>query len=140
MKTDSLAHLENRLREKVPTASPRPGFETRIQAMAREPYVPEKKSLARRIALPALAILAIGIVISPKNKPTESPTVTQPVPVEAPAKETTMARIEEPVQKEIEGLKKDAKWTMSLFKKALPSISLKKLEKDKNDPDQSPDR
>lgn len=135
MKTNPLAHLEERLREKIATETPRPGFETRIQAMAREPYVPEKRSLFRRLAVPALALLAIGIVISPKDQKTsDQPVVTQPDPVEAPIEETTMTKIEEPVQKEIKGLKNDAQWTMSLFKKALPSIPIEKKqgqEKDK---------
>ena len=119
MNTDT---LENRLRVKITTETPRPGFETRIQAMAREPYVPEKKSLTRRIAMPALAILAIGIVISPKEKPAEPPVADKADPIEPPVEESAMTKIEEPVKREIEGLRNDAKWTMSLLKKALPSI------------------
>lgn len=130
MKTNSLTHLETRLREKIATETPRPGFETRIQAMAREPFVPEKKSLTRRFALPALAVLAIGIVISPKDEEkTETPIASQPDPIEPPLEETAITKIEKPVQKEIEGLKNDAKWTMSLFKKALPSIPASKEKK-----------
>ena len=123
--------LEDRLRVKITTASPRPGFETRIQAMAREPYVPEKKSLTRRIAMPALAILAIGVALSPKDKPKNKPIVVTPDPIVEPTGETALTKIEEPVQREIQGLKNDAKWTMGLFKKALPSIPVgKKTEEE----------
>ncbi|MFT6863052.1 MAG: hypothetical protein ACJAVK_001613 [Akkermansiaceae bacterium] len=121
--------FENRLRVQIKTAIPRPGFETRIQAMAREPYAPEKKSLVRRFVVPALAVLAIAIVVSPKDKPAEPAIVAKPEPLKRPIEETVMTKIEEPVQKEIEGLKNDAKWTLSLFKKALPSIPVGKKEK-----------
>ncbi len=120
--------LEQRLREKIATGTPRPGFETRIQAMAREPHVPEKKSLMRRLAVPALAVVAIGAVLNPGDKTKPAPVVTTPAPVIEPVEEPAMAAIEEPVQKEIEGLKNDAKWTMSLFQKALPSLPVKKKE------------
>jgi len=120
--------FENRLRVKITTTIPRPGFETRIQAMAREPHIPEKKSLTRRLAVPALAVLAIAIIVSPKDQPAEPAVADQTEPIEPPVEESTMTKIEEPVQKEIEGLKNDAKWTLSLFKKALPSISVEKKE------------
>lgn len=120
--------LELRLREKFTTETPRPGFETRIQAMAREPYVPEKKSLTRRFALPALAILAIGAVLNSKKEPTQQPLVVTPPPITEPAEETSLSKIEEPMQREIQGLKNDAAWTMGLFQKALPSISVEKKD------------
>ena len=72
--------LEPRLREKITTEIPRPGFETRIQAMAREPFIPDEKGLTRRFALPALAVLAIGVVLSPKDEPTQQPLVVTPAP------------------------------------------------------------
>lgn len=123
--------LEQRLREKFATETPRPGFETRIQAMAREPYVPEKKSLMRRVAVPALAVVAIGAVLNPKDKSPQQPIAATPAPVIEPIEEPAMAAIEEPVQREIQGLKNDAKWTMGLFQKALPSLPVKKDEGDK---------
>lgn len=125
--------LEQRLREKIPTETPRPGFETRIQAMAREPYVPEKKSLARRLAVPALAVIAIGAVLNPGGKSKPAPVAATPDPVVEPVEEPAMTAIEEPVQREIQGLKNDAKWTMGLFQKALPSLPVKKEEEKKQE-------
>ncbi len=127
MKTNS---LEQRLREKIPTETPRPGFETRIQAMAREPHVPEKKPLLRRLAVPALALIAIAAVFSPKGKTPKQNVVVTPTPVEELTEDSALTKIEQPVQREIQGLKNDAKWTMGLFQKALPSISVKKKEKE----------
>ena len=43
--------LENRLREKIVTDPPRPGFETRVQAMARERFAPERKLFIHRYAM-----------------------------------------------------------------------------------------
>ncbi len=123
MTTDA---LEQHLRVKIATGTPRPGFETRIQAMAREPYLPEKKNLIRRFAVPALAVIVIGVVLGPKDKPAKTAVVVSPEPVIESTEKTALAKIEKPVQREIQGLKNDAKWTMGLFQKALPSISIGK--------------
>lgn len=121
--------LENRLREEIVTETPRPGFETRIQAMARERLVPEKKTLIRRFAIPVMAIIAIFVIIAPKEKPT-SPTFAK-TPQTANFPEKTIVEItgEAPIQREIQGLKNDAQRAMNLFKKALPSIPVRKREK-----------
>jgi hypothetical protein len=118
--------LENRLREKIVTETPRPGFETRIQAMAREPFSPEKKGFIRRFAVPAMAVLAIVVVISPKDKPDGQPVAKAPAPVRNTDEQVAGITEEAPVQREIRGLKNDAKRTVSLFQKALPSIPVSK--------------
>lgn len=122
--------LENRLREKIVTEAPRPGFETRIQAMAREPYTPEKKGLIRRFAVPVMAVLAILIVIAPKNR-TPKPAVTEgPEQQDKPIEKVAEVQTPAPVEREIQGLKNDAKWTMSLFQKALPSLPVQKKKEE----------
>lgn len=112
--------LEQRLREKLPAVTPRPGFEPRIQALAREPYEPKRSSLLVRFALPAVALVALLLVFAPKDKPTQAPKVVE---VSAPdTGSTALAVLKAPVTREYEGIKKDAQWTMSLFSSAIPSI------------------
>lgn len=122
----NIQDLENRLREKIVTEIPRPGFETRIQAMTREPFAPEKKGFFRRFVVPAMAVLAIFVVIAPKEKPAGEVVAQTPDPVELKEEAITATRGEAPVQREIQGLKNDARRTMSLFQKALPSIPVRK--------------
>ncbi len=122
--------LENRLREKIVTETPRPGFETRIQAMAREPFTPEKKGFIRRFTVPAMAVFAIFIVIAPKDKPAGPAISKTPAPVEATEGSVTGATEQAPVQREIQGLKNDAARTMSLFQKALPSLPTRKKQEE----------
>ncbi|MGB0143316.1 MAG: hypothetical protein ACPGJR_07465 [Akkermansiaceae bacterium] len=116
-------YLEQRLREKLPAISPRPGFETRIQALAREPHEPKRKSLFTKLALPAVALVVLVLVLAPREDPAPAPTVveqTTPEPEPSP-----IAALKEPVTREYEGLKKDAQWTLGLFRSALPSVPVK---------------
>lgn len=116
--------LENRLREKVASVPPRPGFETRIQAMARESHAPRKRPLLVRLALPALALFVLAVLFSPKKKPTMNPNVAA-----SPSTTKSPDKFQEPVAREYQGLKNDAQWTMSLFRNSLPSIPISKKEK-----------
>jgi len=113
--------LEKRLREKLPAIPPRPGFETRLQAMAREPSLSKKSGLLRHLALPALALVVITFIFATREKPQ----ATSPVVKQSPAN-TTPAGLEEPVSREYRGLKNDAQWTMSLFRNTLPSMPVSK--------------
>jgi hypothetical protein len=122
--------LETRLREKIVTETPRPGFETRIQAMAREPFAPEKKGFIRRFAVPAMAVLAIFVVIAPGDKPSGQAVTVAPIAVEPTNVAITESINEAPVQREIRGLKNDARRTMSLFQKALPSFPIRKKQQE----------
>ncbi|MDA7865826.1 hypothetical protein OAE72_01835 [Akkermansiaceae bacterium] len=122
--------LETRLREKIVTETPRPGFETRIQAMAREPFAPEKKGFIRRFAVPAMAVLAIFVVIAPGGKPSGEAVSVAPIAVEPTNVAITESINEAPVQREIRGLKNDARRTMSLFQKALPSFPISKKQQE----------
>lgn len=119
--------LDQRLREKLPAVSPRPGFETRLQALAREPDQPKKASLRARLALPALAlvILALIFVPTPNKQPASAPSLVDSNPNPAPR-----PKIEGPVSREYEGLKNDARWTLSLVRSTVPSIpvSMKKSQ------------
>lgn len=123
--------LENRLREKIVTESPRPGFETRIQTIAREPRSQEKKSFIRRFAAPAMAVLAIFVIIAPKDNPaSQTIAIANEVP-ELTEEAVAVSSKVVSVQHEIQGLKNDAQRTMSLFKKALPSIPTRKKQAQK---------
>ena len=122
--------LESRLREKIVTETPRPGFETRIQAMAREPFTPEKKGIIRRFAVPVMAVLAILAVISPKDQAAKSAVAEGDEDPDTTTEEVADTQAPAPVAREIQGLKNDAKWTMSLFQKALPSIPVQKENKE----------
>lgn len=117
--------LEQRLREKLPTATPRPGFETRVQALAREPHEPKGMPLLAKLVLPAAALVAVIVVLVPKEKPVPTPTtVVETTPDPEPS---AIAALSEPMTREYEGLKKDAEWTMSLFRSALPSVPAKRI-------------
>jgi hypothetical protein len=111
--------LEQRLREKLPAATPRPGFETRLQALAREPYESKRKPGLARLVLPAMALVALSLILLPKDPTSSGPTVVAPPPEPAPS---PIAALKEPVTREYEGLKKDAEWTLALFRSALPSV------------------
>jgi len=111
--------LEQRLREKLPAPAPRPGFETRIQAMAREPSLRKKSGLLRLLALPALALIVAALILLPRDEPAPQAVVEVPDTPPAP-----VVRLEEPVSREYQGLKNDAQWTLSLFRNTLPSIPL----------------
>lgn len=117
-------YLEQRLREKLPAISPRPGFETRIQALAREPHEPKRNSLFSRLALPTVALVALVLVLAPKEDPAPASTVVEKTTPE-PEPSTAIAALKEPVTREYEGLKKDAQWTLGLFRSALPSVPVK---------------
>ena len=120
--------LENRLREKIVTETPRPGFETRIQAMAREPFATERTEFFRRFAVPAMALFTIFIVISPKENPDGQPVTKAPDPVKNTDEQAAWIAEEALVQREIRGLKNDAKRTVSLFQNALPSLPTRKKQ------------
>lgn len=121
--------LEQRLREKLPTATPRPGFETRLQALAREPRQPAGKRWLSHLVLPALVLpaLALLVVISAiapkKDHPTAAPDIAT-----TPQSPAPVVKIEEPVTREYEGLKNDARWTMSLVRSTFPSIPAKPVK------------
>ena len=122
--------LETRLREKIVTETPRPGFEKRIQAMAREPFAPEKTGFIRRFAVPAMAVLSIFVVIAPGRKPPGQAITVGPRVVDPTNVAITESINEAPVQREIQGLKNDARRTMSLFQKALPSFTIRKKQQE----------
>jgi hypothetical protein len=73
-----------------------------------------------------MAVLAIVVVISPKDKPDGQPVAKAPAPVRNTDEQVAGITEEAPVQREIRGLKNDAKRTVSLFQKALPSIPVSK--------------
>ena len=115
--------LEQRLQEKLPANLPSPGFETRIQALAREPYEIKRKPFLAKLALPAVALVALVLVFAPKDDPTPAPVIfdqSTPNPKTPP-----IVALEEPLTREYEGLKKDAEWTLGLFRSALPTIPVK---------------
>lgn len=120
--------LEPLLRAQVETAVPRPGFETRIQALSREPFE-EKKKRRTWVAIPAMAAIALGLIISrPEDKP--APAVADVVEPIAPETEDSLSFIEDtPVHREIEAVKSDAEKTMSFLERSLPSLSLTKKKK-----------
>ncbi|YCM43809.1 hypothetical protein V2O64_21100 [Verrucomicrobiaceae bacterium 227] len=121
MNTESLEKL---LREKVATESPRPGFETRIQAMAREPRVMENHRSYRGLAGLGLSLAALALVISlPEQPKPSSPALVEiaPAPVETKIA-IAETKVETPVQKEIEGMKSDARRAFDFLSGTVPSM------------------
>ena len=125
--------LESLLRAPVEAAIPRPGFETRIQALSREPFKAKKKSRSW-IAIPAFAAITLGLVLSrPNDKP--APAVVAPAIVVAPApvveeKDEPLGFIEDTaLYREIVAVKSAAEKTMSFLSRSLPSLSLTKKKK-----------
>ena len=126
--------LESFLRAPVEAAIPRPGFETRIQALSREPFKARKKSRSW-IAIPAFAAITLGLVLSrPNDKPAPA-VVVAPAIVVAPApvveeKDEPLGFIEDTaLYREIVAVKSDAEKTMSFLSRSLPSLSLTKKKK-----------
>ncbi len=119
--------LESLLRAPVEAAIPRPGFETRIQALSREPFKAKKKSRSW-IAIPAFAAITLGLVLSRSNdKP--APAVVAPAPV-VEEKDESLGFIENTaIYREIAAVKPDAEKTMSSLSRSLPSLSLTKKKK-----------
>ena len=122
--------LESLLRAKVETEPPRPGFETRIQALSREPFEKKKKSRAR-YALPTMAAVALGLILSkPKDNPAPAVVdIPDPVPIEVETEESLSFIDDTPVHREVEAVKSDAEKAMNFLSRSLPSISLTKKEK-----------
>jgi hypothetical protein len=120
--------LESLLRAPVEAAIPRPGFETRIQALSREPFEAKKKNRSW-IAIPAFAAITLGLVLSRSNdKPAPAVVVAPPPVVEE--KDESLSFIEDTaVYREIEAVKSDAEKTMSFLSRSLPSLSLTKKKK-----------
>ena len=114
--------LEKLLREKIAVETPRPGFETRIQAMARETRSMENRRSYRWIA--GLGIAAVALVASLPKEPKPAP----PAMVEAtpPPAQSTLAITEtksaSTVQKEIEGIKSDARRAFDVLSNTMPSL------------------
>ena len=128
--------LETLLRAKVETEPPRPGFETRIQALSREPYETKQKRSRRWLAVPTLAAVTFVLVLSkPKDDPGPAVVEAQdPVPVVEAQPEESLTFIEDtPVHREIEAVKSDAERTMSFLSRSLPSLSLTKQKKEKKE-------
>lgn len=126
--------LETLLRAQVETAPPRPGFETRIQALSREPYETKGRKSRRWLAVPALAALTFVLLLSkPKDEPAPAVVeVKDPVPAEIETADESLSFIDDtPVHREIEAVKSDAERTMNFLSRSLPSLSLtKKKEKE----------
>lgn len=133
MNTESLERL---LREKVPTEEPRPGFETRLQALAREPI------LARKRAYRGVLGFGVSLVASILTVMTLSDSNRQPAPpvVNVPAPQTIASllsggtglalfghatRPESPVRREIADLKKDARSVFDFLSESVPSMPVK---------------
>jgi len=120
--------LETLLRSPVEAALPRPGFETRIQALSREPFEAKRK---RRtwIAIPTFAALTLGLVLStPDDKPA-SIVVETPTPDVEQTDESLSFIEDTAVHREIEAVKSDAEKTMSFLERSLPSLSLTRKKK-----------
>ncbi len=113
-------HLENLLREKSPTEKPRPGFETRIQALAREPREPRKATFNFAwLALPGLAAVVITLIML-RTAPAKAPPLVS-IPTVQPSK-VTQAVAESPMHREVDGLKNDTRRVLALFQRQVPSI------------------
>lgn len=118
MKTES---LENLLREKIATEKPRPGFETRIQAMAREPRVMEKRR--GYLWLAGLGMTAVAMVaLFPKEQKSSPSTMAHTAPPAELKTALTETRRETMVQKEIEGMKSDARRAFDFLSNTVPSL------------------
>lgn len=120
--------LESFLRAPVEAAIPRPGFETRIQALSREPFEAKKRGRSW-IAIPAFAAITLGLFLSrPNDKPAPA-VVVAPAPV-VEEKDESLSFIEDSsVYREIEAVKSDAEKTISFLSRSLPSLSLTKKKK-----------
>ena len=120
--------LESFLRAPVEAAIPRPGFETRIQALSRESFEAKKKNRSW-IAIAAFAAITMGFFLSrPDDKPAPA-VVVAPAPV-VEEKDKPLNFIEDTaVYREIEAVKSDAEKTMSFLSRSLPSLSLTKKKK-----------
>jgi len=114
--------LENLLREKIVTEKPRPGFETRIQAMAREPRIMAKRRSDRWMA--GLALAAVVLVVSlPKQPKSPLPATVDATPPQMEIKvAATKIKEETPVHKEIEGMKSDARRAFDFLSDTIPSL------------------
>lgn len=115
------------LREKVPPVSTPPGLESRILAASRRAELSQEKSLLPRllpiaIALPvtALALGALLLFPVPDDQPKKR-AVTELPEFEPPL---STAAIQQPVRREYEGFKSDARRTMDLFRNTIPSIPI----------------
>lgn len=133
MNTESLERL---LREKVPTDQPRPGFETRLQALAREPALARKRSyrglLGLGLGFAALTLTVLTLSDS-NRKPSPSiaeippPRTSAPLPSDGNglALFGQAPRAESPVSKEIADLKKDARSAFTFLSDSVPSMPVK---------------
>lgn len=112
--------LEQRLREKVPPTHPGPGFESRLQALTHQPEKTAPRSRLPLFALPVVPLVALALLLLPKNPPAPAPVVNDAPPAPPPS---PIAVLREPVAREVAGLKKDAERALSHFQSALPSVA-----------------
>ncbi|MEJ6582194.1 MAG: hypothetical protein QNL68_20620 [Akkermansiaceae bacterium] len=119
MNTDSLERL---LREKIATEKPRPGFETRIQAMARESRSMEEHRSYRWLVGFGIAAVALVASLPKESKPVLPETVETTPPLEATQVALTEIKTETSVQKEIEGMKSDARRALYFLSNTVPSL------------------
>jgi hypothetical protein len=123
--------LEQRLRQPLKKATPRPGFESRLQAMARHELKPTRSDRVRSrlwLALPAFALLfLLAIITAPKQDQTP-PVARAPAPIKEEQPAFTLI---EPtaLKDEARGIENDARRTADFLFKAMPSISITKKEK-----------
>lgn len=120
--------LEKILREKIATEKPRPGFETRIQAMAREPYTADENHRFRWIAGVSVAAVAL-LVTFPRTPHSPQPELPgklveiTPSPTTESALVVASDSVKEPVSREIEGIKSDARRAFDFLSNAVPSMT-----------------
>ncbi|MDB4296179.1 hypothetical protein N9940_01135 [bacterium] len=119
--------LEQRLRQPLEKAQPRPGFETRLQAMVHHELKPTRQLKRSRLwlAVPAFVALFLLLLIADPEKRTTAP-VAQVPPEPVEEKVTLVVSENSALHQEARGFEKDAKRTADFLFKAMPSISISK--------------
>lgn len=123
--------LNARLRRRVPVTPPRPGFEARLRATARESL--ESSETRRPSLFPVWSALALALVLFLtllwQVRPREEKAPVTRLPKFKPV---STARFREPVRNEYDALRNEARFSLSLVRSAIPSLPLP-LPREKQD-------
>jgi hypothetical protein len=123
--------LEQRLRQPLEKATPRPGFETRLQAMAHHELKPTRSDRVRSrlwLTLPTFALLFLLAIIAAPEKDQIPPVAKAPAPIVEVQPAFTLIK-PSALKDEARGIENDARRTADFLFKAMPSISFTKKER-----------
>lgn len=128
--------LNARLHRRVPVTPPRPGFEARLRATARESL--ESSETRRPSLLPVWSALALVLVLFLtllwQFRPREEKAPVTRLPKFKPV---STARFREPVRNEYDALRNEARFSLSLVRGTLPSLPLPQEKQDQDDKEET---